>query len=179
MKRSASLALGFIALAGLAAPATAQIDFSNELDQLHDAALGLAATSTNFQADLADAVRVHARVVALRTEDDPARGRCLMDHASLLLATGDLEGARVFAARAVAQAMSTGDVLTAADASATAALLAQQDGDFRAARVYRRNARSLALLPEVTAEQSAAIATRLYGESWKASTDGVSAVIDD
>lgn len=170
MRHTASSALGFLALAVLASPATAQIDFSNELDQLHEAALGLASSSTSFQEDLADAVRIHARVVALRTADDPARTRCLMEHASLLLAAGDREEARVFVARAVAQAMRTGDVLAAADASATAALLAQDDGDIRVARVFRKNARSLALSPELTAEESAAIAARLYGENWKSGT---------
>jgi hypothetical protein len=169
MKRSMLAGLA-LALAGLAAPLAAQtIDFTQELDDLHQAALGLAATSASFEDDLADAIRLHARVVELRATDDPARGQCLMDHASLLSAAGDVAGARTYVARAIAQAMSQNDVLAAADASATAALLAQQANDFRAARIYRKNARSLALMPGLTTEQSNAIATRLYGASWKAS----------
>lgn len=160
-----------LALAGLGTPLAGQsIDVSKELDQLHAAALGLAASSTVFQNDLADAIRLHARVVELREADDPARAACLMDQASLLLAAGDVEAARTFVARAVAQAMRTGDVLAAADASAIGALLAQRDGDFRAEQIYRKNARSLALSPALTPEQSNAIAARLYGAGWKAST---------
>ena len=129
-------------------------------------------------ADMADAIRLHARVVELRTADDPARAACLMDHASLLAASGDVVEARVFLARAVAQNMRTGDVLAAADASATAALLAQQAGDFRSARIFRKNARSLALSPALTTEQSNAIAARIYGAGWKTSTTS-GALVDD
>ena len=46
MRRSASLALGLIALAAAARPASAQVDFSDELNQLHEAALGLARSSS-------------------------------------------------------------------------------------------------------------------------------------
>jgi hypothetical protein len=179
MRRSLKAGLA-LAVAGLATPLGAQtVDFSDELAQLDEAVLGLAASSSDFGTDVQDAIRLHARVVALRAEDDAARGACLMDHASLLMATDDVEGARVFVARAVAQAMNQGDELAAADASAVAALLAQQAGDLRAARIYRKNARSLALSPGLTPEQSNAIAARLYGAGWKATARGGTAVVDE
>jgi ATP/maltotriose-dependent transcriptional regulator MalT len=173
-----SLTAAALALAGTVAPLGGQtIDFTDQIDQLHSAVLALAASSTAFQNDLGDAVRLHARVIDLRGADDPARVACLIDQASLLMGTGDLEGARVFVARAVAQAMRTGDAMAAADASAIAALLAQEDGDVRAARIYRKNARSLALSSELTTEESNAIASRLYGASWKASANNPAVVV--
>jgi hypothetical protein len=163
--------LAAMTVALFATPARAQVDFTREIDQLQAAALNLATTTSDFPAALRDAARINAKVIELRSADDPARTQCLIDEAALLAATGDVDGARAYLGRAVADAMRQGNVLAAADASATAALLAQQAGDFRSERIFRRNARSLAVSPELTQAQSAAIVARLYGASWKASAN--------
>jgi hypothetical protein len=160
--------LAATAVALCVTPVRAQVDFTKEIDQLQAAALNLATTSTDFPAALRDAARINAKVIELRSADDPARTQSLIDEAALLAATGDTDGARVYLGRAVADAMRHGNVLAAADASTTAALLAQQAGDFRSEGVFRRNARSLAVSPELTQAQSTAIVARLYGASWKA-----------
>ena len=169
MKRTLIAGLA-LALTGLDTPLAAQTtpSFGRELDRLHEAVMGLAASSHDFQDDLADVVRLHEHVTGLRPANDPRRFDCLMDQASLALGAGDLAGARRWVAEAVAQADWRGDALKAAEASVTAAVLAQQAGDFATEKTFRINARNLALSPSLTLAQSASIVTRLYGESWKA-----------
>ena len=117
--RIAGLAL---ALTGLATPLAAQtpLNLAPELDRLHEAVMGLAASSHDFQGDLADVVRLHEHVTGLRPANDPRRFDCLMDQASLALGADDLAGARRWVAEAVAQAEWRGDALKAAEASVTA-----------------------------------------------------------
>lgn len=178
MKRIHSLGLVLVALA-CATPAAAQIDFSRELDQVDAAVMALAASSKDFPADLAVVTRLHGHIATLRQTTDPARFDCLMDQASLLLGNGDLHGARRFTAEAVAQAQSHGQALEAAEASVTAAALAQRAGDFEAERVFRLNARTLALSPTVAPADANAIAARLYGAAWKAAAGGMGVLIDE
>ena len=159
-----------LALSGLAAPLAAQtpIDFTPQLDRLHEAVMGVAASSHHFDADLAQVARLHAHLTGLRTPSDPRLVECLMDQASLALGVGDLTGARRWVAEAVAQAEWRGDVLKAAQASVTAAVLAQQAGDFATEKTFRINARNLALSPSLSLAETSAIVSRLYGEAWKA-----------
>ena len=168
--RCSSIAGLALALSGLAAPLAAQtpFDFRPELDRLHEAVMGIGASSHEFDADLAQVARLHEHVTALRAPGDPRLFDCLMDQASLALGVGDLAGARRWVAEAVAQAEWRGDVVKAAQASVTAALLAQQAGDFATAKTFRVNARNLALSPGVSLAETTAIVQRLYGEAWKA-----------
>ena len=159
-----------LALSGLAAPLAAQtsIDLTPQVDRLHEAVMGLAVSSHDFDDDLAEVVRLHEHVTALRAPSDPRLFDCLMDQASLALGVGDLAGARRWVAEAVAQAEWRGDILKAAEASVTAAVLAQQAGDFATEKTFRINARNLALSPSLSLAETSAIVTRLYGEAWKA-----------
>jgi hypothetical protein len=179
MKRSLLAGLS-LALGGLAAPAAAQTpDLAFAVQQLDRAVVSLASSSASFTEDMSVVARLHEKVLRLRMPNDPGRFECLLDQASFLLATGDLKGARRFAGAAVSQAEASGDIANAADASVTAAILAQQAGDRDAARVWRLNARTLATLPEVRPAQAAAIASRLYGERWRATVPGQRVMVDE
>lgn len=108
MKRTTWLVLGLAAAAGFAAPVAAQtqpvdLSFTFALDQLHEAVMGLAASSEDSPSDLTTVARLHERVIGMRAPTDPHRYECLMEQASLLLALDDVNGARTYVAQASAE----------------------------------------------------------------------------
>lgn len=136
------------------------------VDGMHNEALeGVTASSAAFPAALKEASKRHARVVAVRQDDDVRRFECLADQSALLHAIGDLTGALDFMERAADHARDTGDVYSAAMAYVDAAIIAGEAGRKDHAERLVRQAKLLTLSPYLHGEDRTAIVERLGGSS--------------
>jgi hypothetical protein len=135
-------------------------------DSLHTAAVALSRSMARW----GDAARLHRQSASLRGPDDSLAFRCLSEAAQLSYMANDLSSARTSAAEAGAQALARGDVVTAANAYADAAWIAQEQRRKGDVWTFGRQAEVLAGSPLISREQRAAILKR-FTHSYDAFAD--------
>jgi hypothetical protein len=158
-----SLSAAGLLLAALGLPAAASAQYrlpvlvsSVKADSLHDAAVALVAAHR-----WRDAARLHRRSAELRAPDDPLGFRCLSEAAALAYATNDRSTARADMADAAGQALTRGDLRSAALAYLDAAWIAQEQKNPRQVWELGHRAEMLAASPLLAGSDRAAILQRI------------------
>ena len=158
-----SLSIAGALLATLVLPAAAPAQYrlpvlvsSVRADSLHDAAVALV-TAHRWR----EAARLHRRSAELRAPDDPLAFRCLTEAAALAYATSDPSAARTDMADAAGQALSRGDLRSAALAYLDAAWIAQEQNNPRQVWDLGHRAEMLAASPLLGASDREAILQRI------------------
>ena len=156
-----SLAGVLLAIAALPTAAAAQYQLpvlvsSVKADSLHEAAVALV-TAHRWR----DAARLHRESAALRSADDPLAFRCLSDAAALAYAVHDRTAARNDMAEAAGQALSRGDLSSAAQAYLDAAWIAQEQKNPRQVWELGHRAEMLAASPLLAERDRMAILQRI------------------
>lgn len=158
-----SLSVAGLLLATLGLPAAASAQYrlpvlvsSVKADSLHDAAVARVMAHR-----WRDAASLHRRSAELRAPDDPLGFRCLKEAAALAYATNDRSTARGDMADAAGQALTRGDLRSAALAYLDAAWIAQEQKNPRQVWELGHRAEMLAASPLLAESDRAAILQRI------------------